>query len=206
MKKKTEIKSNKWKIMIISTLPVLLLLFFLIISILPQKSTKSDAATENHLDISLDENEDISTDEEKELTLLDYADVKDYTYKDEDKQEDDNSLTYKPSRIKEENDMTNEDSKQVTEDAEKEIDSIAAEGKDEKSNESQIEPSSSNSKDSNKIVIDESSDTMKDETKQNEYKGEDSPEEIEFFDVSPEKGSDIKGDVPASGVHLGNWN
>jgi hypothetical protein len=208
LKKKTEIKSSKWKKIIISTLtlPVLLLLFFLIMSIVPQKSNESEVV-KNHLEVSLNENEDIGTSgEEKELTLLDYDDVKDYSYKDDKDKQEDNSLTYKPSHVSGDNDTTSEDSKQLTEDAEKEKDSIALASEDKKSNESQNKPSSNKSKDSSKIVIDESSDTMKDETKQNEYKGEGSPKDIEFFDTNPERGLDVKGDVPASGEHVGNWN
>ncbi len=204
MKKKSEIKSNKWKVIIISTftLPVLLLLLFLFLDTSTKKSSETESAVNDiNLNISLEETEDVvAAGDEKELNLLDYDDVKDYSYKAEDKQ-DDNLLIYKPSHSTE-NDLTSEDNEKT--DSEKSEDSQPKTSDDKKANDSQNKTSSDTN--SKKIVIDESSDTMKDETKQNEYKGEDSPEEIEFFDVSPEKGSDIKGDVPASGVHLGNWN
>lgn len=207
MKIKTEIKSNKWKIIIISTITLLvliLLLFLLVYSSTPQKNEKVNVVTTD-LNISFDEIKDgepVVADEEKELTLLDYEDLKNLIYKENKK---DDALTYRPSHISEVNDVASDESKNVTEDAE-EKESITKSSKDKIENETQNKPTSSKSKDSNKIIIDESSDTMKDETKHNEYKGEESPQNIEFFDTSPEKGADVKGDVPASGEHVGNWD
>lgn len=198
MKKNSEIKSNKWKIIIISTLtlPMILLLLILFLDTSVMKSSETE--------ITVDEIEDVVTaGDEKELKLLDYDDVKDYTYKSEDKQDyKDNSLIYKPNQSTE-NDLTSEGDINAIEDSEKSIDSQAEASDDKKNNDTQIRTSSN--KDPKKVVIDESSDTMKDETKQNEYKGEESPKDIEFFEVKP-SGKSPNGDVNASGEHIGNWN
>lgn len=56
-------------------------------------------------------------------------------------------------------------------------------------------------------VIDESPTTIKDESIHNEYEGEENQKPIEFFDVEPEKGPDVNGDVPAGGKqNVGTWN
>ncbi|WOO35779.1 DUF5011 domain-containing protein [Anaerocolumna sp. AGMB13020] len=46
--------------------------------------------------------------------------------------------------------------------------------------------------------------TKKDKSTKSKTNGN-SSSEFNFFDVNPEQGSDVNGDVPASGEHVGNW-
>lgn len=211
MKKITEINNKYKKIVII--LSCMLLVFIAVIGlsqiISNDKKGSGQAASISDSDINQDTepvqdelnnvNPSTSSDsedeyeEETELFFYDYKDIKDDYIYNPDTITTDPSLVYNPKQSSEEtDDAAPEETKGTSDTSQSGISIPSASG------------SAANSQ--KKVVIDESSETIKDETKQNEYKGEESQESIEFFEVAP-SGKDVNGDVPAGGKQdVGNWN
>ncbi|BCJ98411.1 immunoglobulin-like domain-containing protein [Anaerocolumna chitinilytica] len=57
----------------------------------------------------------------------------------------------------------------------------------------------------NKEAISTGNNKTSEDDKKNNTNDKDSSGGFKFFDVDPEKGADVNGDVPASGEHVGNW-
>lgn len=200
MKKKTVIGKEPKKIIILFSCLFLVLIVvavFTQIMSLDQKgnkhsitkskpeTTKATEAAQKEQDKSTSSSakEGTAAASEKKLFFYDTDDIYDKIYN-SDTAKTYPSLVYKPKPSDNIDKITKEDSK----------------GQNKKSQDSK-------SNRPKNIIIDESSENIKDDTIQNEYKGEKSQGPINFFNVKPEKGADVNGDVPAGGKqNVGKWN
>lgn len=190
MKEVAEIKSKKWKKMIVICVALITVIILIIIAktfshIMPESTidTVKQIETINEVEINAEVNEN------KVLNLLDYNDIKDSTYITTESMIDsalpeiidDNSLALKGNL------------NSIGTETKKDIEIIDAENKDNELN-------------SKFTTIDESTTTMKDETIKNEYQLENIQQPIDFFEVEAENKAP-NGDVPAGGKQdVGTWN
>ncbi|BCJ98410.1 hypothetical protein [Anaerocolumna chitinilytica] len=200
MEIKSEIKSKRVSKLTIIAVAVMLITTVIITSLIIFNKNKSTSVNNKHTSLAAKNNEKVkesskpekssNTDTKQDLNLVDYDDIVNLNKSFNNPAVDNNG---------------NEDSKLDPDQTIKDNASTSFDKSNDKSSAvgSSTEKAITNGK---SVTIDESSETIKDESKQNEYKGGENQGPIEFFDVKPEKGADVKGDVPASGEHVGKWN
>ncbi len=204
MKKNNDNNYKRKNIAIIGSISLVFIiaLFLLIPNTSKESKAKpnKDMITEQGTQLSDTSEEDVASDqkEEKDFYLMDYEDLVDNRITRED------IFGVKPEdgTDDKENGMDPGSSVPKTSQS-KSNKSIKSTSNTGKSNAEQIIVSDEDGV----TVIDESPTTIKDESIHNEYEGEENQKPIEFFDVEPEKGPDVNGDVPAGGKqNVGTWN